>query len=76
MKQNRYGSERANRQEGIQTLKAEHSGLVMPANRGSPRPHVLKGTEAQERSRLAAAGRLGFAEQDSREGRNSMRGRD
>ena len=50
-----------NRQEGNQTLKAERSGQAKLAKSGPAIPHVLKGTEAQERSWLAAAGWLGSA---------------
>jgi hypothetical protein len=50
-----------NRQEGSQTLKAERSGQARPVTSGPAVPQVLKGVKAQERSWLAAAGRLGFA---------------
>ena len=55
------GSEGVSRQEGNQTLEAEHSGCGKPASGRPPIPDVLKGTKAHERSGPAPAGRLGFA---------------
>jgi hypothetical protein len=50
----------ANRQEGSQTLKAEQRQGWKPAGPVDlQRWQVLKGTKVQERSRPAAAGRLG-----------------
>jgi hypothetical protein len=73
---NRAGTESKgeSRQEGSQTLKADRSGQVKLATSGSSIPDVLKGRKVHERSRLAAAGWLGFAGQDSGGRRNSQRG--
>jgi len=45
------GFEGVSRQEGSQTLKAERSGLALPAMSGPRIPQVLKGAEAHERTR-------------------------
>jgi hypothetical protein len=68
------GSKGESRQEGSQTLKAERSGQAKPARSGPSNLGVLKGTKAHERSRMAAADRLGFAVADSGGRQNSKRG--
>ena len=67
------GSWGESRQEGNQTLKTERSGRGKPAASGPPFPDVLKGTKAQERRWLAAAGWLGRGVANSKGRRNSKR---
>jgi hypothetical protein len=67
-------SQGGSRREGSQTLRSERSGPGTARECGPVTLHVLKGAEVQERSWLAAAGRLGLVVRDSERRRNSVRG--
>jgi hypothetical protein len=73
MKQGRRGPGGVSRQEGIQTLKAERSGLGKPASSGPPCLVCAEGKRSPGEllaGLLARSGRLGATRKDSGGRRN------